>query len=233
MRILLPIAALLLAAGCSDAGDGGPDQSASPSQTPSTSSSASPKPPTTSPVAAGPPAQGASITALIGWIEAGKPVDVAGFHTADRDGKTTQLQNGVAFTTPSGKTTCMTGMTTVDDGQLACLTELTDGPAKPASAGPDGQWIPGWIDYPGDSLTVGSVHGDPGGFGYGKGPALSYGQRLKFGDYQCRTDQVGLFCVNYAHQSGARISDAGVLPFGCLREVAPSADELVGLKFGC
>ncbi|CAN5574693.1 hypothetical protein BH09ACT8_BH09ACT8_26690 [soil metagenome] len=230
MRVFLPIAATLLVAGCSgsDGGDAAPS-----SDTQSTSSAAPTKTATTSPVAAGPPAQGAPISAVIGWVEAGKPADLAGFHTADRDGKTTQLQNGVAFTTPSGKTTCMTGMTTTDDSQLTCLAELSDGPAKPAAAGPYGQWIPGWIDYPGGSLTVGGLHGDPGQFGYGKGPELSDGQRLKFGDYQCRTDQVGLFCVNYAHQSAARISDAGVLPFGCLKEVDPPANELVGLKFGC
>ncbi|CAN5706739.1 hypothetical protein BH09ACT7_BH09ACT7_29180 [soil metagenome] len=127
----------------------------------------------------------------------------------------------------------MTGMTPLDEGQLACLAELTDGPARPANTGPDGQWIPGWINYPGDILTVGGVHGDPGQFSLGRGPDLPYGQRLKFGDYQCRVDEVGLFCVNYAHQSAARINDGGVVPFGCLREMDPPAEDLVGQKFGC
>jgi hypothetical protein len=127
----------------------------------------------------------------------------------------------------------MTGQTSLDEGQLACLAELVDGPAKPANAGLDGQWIPGWIDFPGDTLTVGGIHGDPGQFSFGRGPDLPYGQSLKFGDYQCRVDQIGLFCVNYAHQSAARISDAGVVTFGCLREVHAPAEDLVGRKFGC
>ena len=41
--------------------------------------------------------------------------------------------------------------------------------------------------------TVGGIHGDPGQFSLGRGPDLPYGQRLKFGDYQCRVDQIGLF----------------------------------------
>jgi hypothetical protein len=233
MRTVLPIAALLLVAGCSGAGGGTADQSGPPSSSPPASSSVPPKTTVTSTVAAAAPAGGAPITAVISWIEAGKPADLGAFHSATRDSGTTQLGDGVAFTTPSGKTTCMTGMTSLDKGQLACLAELIDGPAKPADAGPDGQWIPGWIDYPGDTLTVGGVHGDPGQFSLGRGPDLAYGQRLKFGDYQCRADQVGLFCVNYAHQSAARINDAGVVPFGCLRKIAPPAKDLVGLKFGC
>ena len=56
-------------------------------------------------------------------------------------------------------------------------------------------------------------------FAAGIGPELPYGQSLAFGDYRCRGDQAGLFCVNYAHQSAARFSDAGVQPFGCLQPV--------------
>jgi hypothetical protein len=233
MRTVLPIAALLLVAGCSGAGGGAADQSGSPSSGPPPSSSGPTKTTVTSTVAAAPPAADAPIAAVIRWIEAGKPADLGGFHSATRESGTTQLHDGVAFTTPSGKTTCMTGMTSLDEGQLACLAEFVNGPAKPASAGPDGQWIPGWIDYPGNTLTVGGVHGDPGQFSLGRGPDLPYGQRLKFGDYQCRVDEVGLFCVNYAHQSAVRINDAGVLPFGCLREIEPPAEDLVGQKFGC
>ena len=59
------------------------------------------------------------------------------------------------------------------------------------------------------SSHVGSVHGDPGRFAAGTGPELPYGQSLAFGDYRCRSDQAGLVCVNYAHQSAARFSDAG------------------------
>jgi hypothetical protein len=233
MRTLLPIAALLLVAGCSGAGVDTAEQSASPSSNAPASSTTPPKTTVTTTVATAPPANGAPVAAVIGWIEAGKPADLAAFHSARRENGITQLDKGVAFTTPSGKTTCMTGMTPLDEGQLACLAQLIDGPAKPENAGPDGQWIPGWIDYPGDTLTVGGIHGDPGQFSLGRGPDLPYGQRLRFGDYQCRVDQIGLFCVNYAHQSAARIDDAGVVPFGCLRKIDPPAEDLVGLKFGC
>lgn len=233
MRTLLPIAALLLVAGCSGAGVDTAERSATPSSSAEASTSTPSKTTITSSVAAPPPADGAPVAAVIGWIEAGKAADPGAFHSASRDSDTTQLDSGVAFTTPSGKTTCMTGMTQLDQGQLACLAELVDGPAKPADTGPDGQWIPGWIDFPGDTLTVGGIHGDPGQFSLGRGPDLPYGQRLKFGDYQCRVDQIGLFCANYAHQSAARINDAGVTPFGCLREIDPPAEELVGQKFAC
>ena len=54
---------------------------------------------------------------------------------------------------------------------------------------------------------------------------------LEFGDYRCRADPAGLFCVNYAHQSAARFSDAGIEAFGCLQKVTPPAD--IGLKFSC
>lgn len=60
---------------------------------------------------------------------------------------------------------------------------------------------------------------------------MPYGQALAFGDYRCRADPAGLFCVNYAHQSGAWFSDAGIEPFGCLQKVTPPAD--VGLRFSC
>ncbi len=218
MRIVLPVAALLLLAGCSGADSDLAGQTSTAPPSHAAASSPGPSQATaTSSLAAKPPADGAPIAAVINWV----------------DSETTQLKDAVAFTTPSGRTTCMTGMTSVDKGQLACLAQLSDGPAKPADAGPDGEWISGWVNYPGDTLTVGGIHGDPGQFSYGKGPQLPWGQRLKFGDYQCRDDQTGLFCVNYAHQSGARISDAGVVAFGCLREVDAAAGELVGRKFAC
>jgi hypothetical protein len=83
----------------------------------------------------------------------------------------------------------------------------------------------------GGTLDVGSAHGDPGRFVKGTGPQLPYGQSLNFGDYRCRSDQSGLFCVNYAHQSAAGFSDAGIEPFGCLQRVDAPAD--IGEKFSC
>jgi hypothetical protein len=87
------------------------------------------------------------------------------------------------------------------------------------------------VDFDGPSIEVGSPHGDPGRFATGDGPQLPYGHTLKFGDYECRIDEVGLYCANYAHQSAARFSDAGIEPFGCLKSVTPPPN--IGIKFSC
>jgi hypothetical protein len=165
---------------------------------------------------------------VIAWVQAGAPADPAGFHTATRDQDTTDLGAGMAFVTPTGKTQCRADPVMLA-GALACLVELAERPAQPEDV--VGQWVGNWIDFDGGSAQVGSVHGDPGPFATGLGPELSYGSSLRFGDYQCRTDQVGLFCVNFARQSALRLSDAGVVPFGCLQEVPPPADA--GLRFEC
>jgi hypothetical protein len=80
-------------------------------------------------------------------------------------------------------------------------------------------------------VRVGSVHGDPGRFVAGSGAELPYGKSLAFGDFRCRSDQAGLLCVNYAHQSAARFSDAGVEPFGCLQPA--TAPPQIGEMFSC
>src|ERR1700747_1533355 len=110
-----------------------------------------------------------------------------------------------------------------------CMGNLKTPPPKPA--GLELHWAGGWVDFDGQSLSVGSIHGDPGPFTNGNGPQLPYGKALKFGDYRCRTDQIGLYCANDAHQSAARYSDAGIEPFGCLTSVPPPAD--IGIKFSC
>ena len=222
------VAVFLLVAGCSKDLGGQPQARSSTPGAITRSSSAAPttsKPP---PPQGAPPA-GAPIADVIAWIAAGDPADPAAFHSATREGDVTQLQNGdVAFTTPSGKANCMTD-SMFSTGDLACLAKLVNPPAQPADT--YGQWTPGWIAFDGPTLTVGSVHGDPGRFIYGEGPQLPYGKALKFGDFQCRSDQTGVFCVNYARQSAARISDTGVEPFGCLQPVPPPPD--IGLKFSC
>jgi hypothetical protein len=114
-------------------------------------------------------------------------------------------------------------------GTLACLVKLIDPPPRPADAATE--WIGGWVDFDGASITVGGLHGDPGRFTAGDGPPLPSGGALKFGDYQCRADQAGLYCVNYAHQSAARFSEAGIVAFGCAKQVTPPSD--VGEKFVC
>ena len=168
------------------------------------------------------------MTDVIAWVEAGKAADAAQFHSATRGGDTTDLGDDVAFVTPSGKSNCMTD-TPNGEGALACLVDLTNPPPRPDDA--YGEWKGGWVDYDGTSVQVGSVHGDPGRFSAGTGAQLPYGQSLAFGDYRCRSDQTGLFCVNYAHQSAVRLSDAGVQPFGCLQPTA--APPQIGEMFSC
>jgi len=226
MAVLITVS--LLVAGCSQSSGGEaeritpipPDTSRSSATTPTTS------PTTTTPAA--PPAPGAPVADLIKWIEAGSPVDSAEYHVATRDGATTELGDDVAFTTPSGKTNCMTD-SKYSGGALACLVDLVDPPPRPADA--YGEWKGGWVDFDGTSVAVGSVHGDPGRFSAGSGPELPYGPVLAFGDYRCRADPAGLFCANYAHQSAVKYSDAGIEPFGCLQPI--TAPPQIGEMFSC
>ena len=229
MRIAALIAASVLVAGCSQS-VGGDAQRSTPSLTvppgttraaPSTTSLASTPP-------ARPPGPGAPIGDVVTWVQAGAPADASRYHSASRDGAATDLGEDVAFVTPSGKVNCMTD-TKSSAGALACLVDLKNPPPRPEDA--YGEWKGGWIDYDGMSVRVGSVHGDPGRFAAGSGPELPYGQSLAFGDYRCRSDQAGLVCVNYAHQSAARFSDAGVQPFGCLQPA--TAPPQVGEMFSC
>ncbi|TFV59462.1 hypothetical protein E4P42_08635 [Mycobacterium sp. PS03-16] len=227
MRIAVLIAASVLVAGCSDAVDGQAQRPEPTLSAPSGTTRPSPSPsPTTTPPA-GPPAGQAPVAEVIRWVEAGAPAAADGFHTVSRDGISTDLGEEIAFTTPSGTSRCMTDRRA--EGALTCLVELTDPPPRPADV--YGEWKGGWVDYPGASLDVGSAHGDPGPFSDGFGAELPYGHTLAFGDYRCRTDPAGLFCVNYAHQSAARFSDAGVVTFGCLEQQPPAPG--IGLRFSC
>lgn len=166
------------------------------------------------------------MAAVIAWVETGRRVDTGAFHSADRDGATTDLGDDVAFR--SAATRCMTDQRYAANA-LICLVDLTDPPAQPD--GVYGEWKGGWVDYDGGSVQVGSVHGDPGPFLRGDGPELPAGETLAFGDYRCRPHAAELFCVDYAHQSAVRLSAAGVEPFGCLQSVP--APEGIGVKFAC
>ena len=146
---------------------------------------------------------------VIAWVEAGRAVDPARYHSATRDGVATDLGEDIAFVTPSGKTNCMTDAK-YSEGALACLVDLTNPPPRPDDA--YGQWKGGWIDYDGMSVKIGSVHGDPGRFTAGSGPELPYGQSLAFGDYRCRSDQAGLVCVKSAGVKYFALTSAGVMP---------------------
>ncbi|HUO39601.1 MAG TPA: hypothetical protein VMU34_17960, partial [Mycobacterium sp.] len=175
-----------------------------------------------------PPGPDTPVAAVIAWIQAGKPADGSAYHSATRDGVTTPLGDDVAFTTPSKTSDCMTD-SRYSGGALACLVKLDNPPPRPPDAYT--QWVGGWVDFDGASITVGGLHGDPGRFTAGDGPQLPYGASLKFGDYQCRSDAAGLYCVNYAHQSAARFSNAGIVAFGCAKQAAPPPD--VGESYVC
>ena len=158
----------------------------------------------------------------------GIPSDPGRYHTASRDGATASLGNDIAFTAQASKVVCMTDSKHTA-GALACLVTLASPPPRPETA--YGEWKGGWVDFDGTHLQVGSARGDPGPFINGNGAELANGDSVSFGDYRCRADQSGLVCVNYAHQSAARFSTAGIEPFGCLRSV-PAPDG-VGVAFSC
>jgi hypothetical protein len=230
MRIALLTAALVLVAGCASAPRVQPTLTPIPPKTPTASATTpattTPTTPTTSAVPSAAPSGTSPIDAVIRWVGSGTAADPAGFHSATRDGVATRLDDGIAFVTPSGTTKCMTDPKA--GGALACMVDLDNPPTRPADA--YGEWIGGWVDFDGTTLAVGSAHGDPGPFAAGAGAQLPHGSSLRFGDYQCRSDPAGLFCVNYAHLSGAKFADSGVEPLGCLRSV-PQPD--LGLKFSC
>jgi hypothetical protein len=221
------LSALVLVAGCSERG-GGQSQPTklTPLPSPPSKSSAPTKSSSSAPPTA-PPSPGTPVGAVAAWIAAGEPVDVAGFHTANRDGTPFDLGDDVAFITPSGKIRCAT-MTSFTHA-LSCLVELRNPPPRPPNF--PTHWQANWVDFDGQSVTVGSGHGDPGPFVNGDGSQLPYGKTLKFGDYQCRADTIGLYCASTAHQSAVRYSDAGIEPFGCLKAVPPPPD--IGLEFSC
>ena len=223
------ISTLVLVGGCSETvgGQSQPTKLTPLPSPPSKSSAAPPKSSPSAPPPTAPPSPGAPVGDVAAWIAAGEPVDVAGFHTASRDGAPVDLGDDVAFITPSGKTRCAT-MSSFTDA-LSCLVNLKNPPSRPPNF--PTHWQANWVDFDGQSVTVGSPHGDPGPFANGDGPQLPYGKTLKFGDYQCRTDRIGLYCASAAHKTAVRYSDAGIEPFGCLKSVPPPPD--IGLEFSC
>lgn len=221
MRIASLIVASVLVAGCSSGTD---ESTASSQQVPNTASSTATKP-SLAPTAA--PASGAPIGDVIGWVEAGAPASAADFGTMTRSGVTTPLDGGVAFTTAGTEANCVTN--THQNGALACLVRFADPPPRPP--GIETAWKANWVDFTGAGVDVGSPHGDPGPFADGVGAQLRPGQALAFGDYRCRADTAGLFCVDYAHQTAVKLSATGVEAFGCLKKVTPPAD--IGVRFSC
>jgi hypothetical protein len=230
MRIAALLAVPLLLAGCSHDGSGGlgdhsGHSSSNAPTSPSSAASSAASKPSAAPTA---PAAGAPIATVIAWIEAAHPADPARYHSAIRDGATTAIGDDIAFSAPPGKASCTTDSKHTGNA-LACLVDLAN--PQPAPATSYGEWKAGWVDFDGMNLQIGASRGDPGPFINGNGPELANGDSLSFGEYRCRGDQAGLFCVNYAHQSAARFSPAGIEPFGCLRSV-PAPDG-VGTAFSC
>lgn len=222
MRIAALLAASLLVAGCSHT-VGGQAQ-----QTPTSASAASTTPGSKPAAPSAAPATGASIADVIAWIEAGHPADPGHYHAGIRDGATTPLGDDTAFTAAAGKASCMTDSKHTGSA-LLCLVSLTNPPAAPATS--YGDWQGGWVTFDGVNLQVGASRADPGPFVNGNGAELANGDSLAFGDYRCRADPSGLYCVNYAHQSAARLSPAGIEPYGCLKP-APAPDG-IGTAFTC
>ncbi|WP_460695447.1 hypothetical protein [Nocardia thraciensis] len=213
MRIAALTALVLVAAGCSLTTDGDPR-------------------PVPGELSAAAPAAGAALDDVVAWVRAGPAVDPTQFGTATTEaGVATALNGDVAFVSPSGKIQCTSAFQDRLEG-LSCLAALTNPPGRPDDS-PVGNWVGNWIDYTGSSLTVGGLHGDPGPFLRGKGAVLPYGSRVTIRDYTCRTDPTGLFCVHPAAKSGVRMSHAGVVPFGCLREREGRPKETVGQGFYC
>jgi hypothetical protein len=224
--LAVPFLVVGLVAGCSRTvgGNSGQPQTTTGASPTSASGPSGGKPP--APSAA--PAAGAPISDVVAWIEAGHPSDPGRYHSAAREGATTALGSDVALSAQGGAVSCVTDAKHTG-GSLTCLVALTNPPPRPDTA--YGDWKGGWVDFDGTTLKVGAARADPGPFINGTGPELADGDSLSFGDYRCRADQAGLFCVNYAHQSAVRFATAGVQPFGCLKSVPPP--DGVGAAFSC
>lgn len=109
------------------------------------------------------------------------------------------------------------------------MVDLADPPPRPDDV--YGLWMGGWVDFGGNTLRVGSAHGDPGRFVHGDGAELPTGSTLSFSDYRCRADAPDLICVNDAHRSAVRLGPGGIETFGCLRPVPAPPDT--GKLFSC
>ncbi|MFJ4649998.1 hypothetical protein ACIP5Y_01850 [Nocardia sp. NPDC088792] len=196
--------------------------SVKPTAAPTTSASAAPS---------GPPAAGAPLSAVVAWVKAGTSVDASTFHTATAtDGTVNDLGSAIAFLSPSKKIRCMTPKVVTGYWQgLTCMATLDNPPARPKSRA-EGEWVGGWVDYPGTTLGIGHLEGDPGQFTLGDGNILNYGSRLTFDNYDCRMDQTGLLCVDQTAGSAMQLSSSGAVPFGCLGKATTSN---YGIAYSC
>ena len=230
MRLVLLLVSSALVAGCSQTLDSQSSTARTPLSVPSPSatSSASPAPgsPSRGAEPSGSIAPDAEIGAVISRIEEGAPAAPEDFGSVTRDGVSTALDGGIAFTTDT--VSCIS-TPRYRDGILACLVDLTDPPPRP----PDvfTVWKGNWVDFDGSSVEIGSQHGDPGPFVDGDGAALPDGSSVAFGDFRCRADTDAVLCVNYAERAAVRMGADGVDGFGCLS--ASEAPPDVGVRLSC
>lgn len=181
------------------------------------------------------PGAGASVDAVIAFVEAGNAANRADFaETEESEGTKTQLGSEVAFRSPRDlPPRTLDGCISYDYGgdggrSLSCLADLRSAPHRPN--GLPGQWIGNWVEYNGAMVTVGGLHGDPGPFNQGRGKPLPYGDRIRFEEFQCRSDPNGLYCVNYPHHSAVLLGDQ-IITFGC--RVQPDHPRSVGERYDC
>jgi hypothetical protein len=220
--------AVLLAACTHPPHSAAPISSGPQSATTSTARSSTPPPTATQP----PPAPHATPAALAAWIQAGTPVDPNAFRTVSLRGTVTTLADpaDVAFRLPGPHNDddvadCATERSV--NSILACFAPLKNPPKRPHYPG---QWESDWVTFDGASITVGSFHGDPGPFNDGSGKPLNYGDTITFGDYQCRSDPTGMYCMSRSHHSGLAMSST-VTGYGCVK--LPKHSEFVGKQFKC
>ncbi|MEU7631623.1 hypothetical protein AB0C34_16780 [Nocardia sp. NPDC049220] len=168
----------------------------------------------------------------ISWVQAGNSIDLGAYHSARTDnGPATDLKTDIAFVSPTGKISCITGVAHNIEG-FDCEVELKQPVPQPREG--YGNWFGGFVSYSGQRLTVGQFRGDPGLFINGSGQTLPYDSTVTFENYACRLATTGLTCVNPAERTGVHMSDEGIVPFGCLQEVPESEREpSVGHAYRC
>nr|WP_235660691.1 hypothetical protein [Mycobacteroides abscessus] len=233
VRLLAVMSTLGLLTGCATAGTHHTPEinSATVTSSATTTTSDSTAPPTTA--GGPPPGPAASVAAVTAWIEAATPADPANFRTVEEDGTVTQLDgDSVAFRPPGDvPNRALTGCISYhwSEQRFSCLGGVSNPPPKPP--GIQGEWIGSWVDFDGMTVDIGSLHGDPGPFNNGKGKPLDYGSRIKFGDYQCRSDLSGMYCVNYPRHSAIRLWGKSFIAYGCVKLAKPQHG--IGEQFNC
>ncbi|WP_280395282.1 hypothetical protein [Nocardia brasiliensis] len=222
MRIAALVALVLALSACSQSTTGRPQ--AAEDHPPAKTTTAAPSPTA--------PSREGQLNERIAWVRAGSAADVGQYRSVTTEGRPATALNGdIAFTSPSGKISCITGTEYGIDG-LNCVVKLKSPIPKPGEG--FGNWDGGYVNYTGTKLTVGQFRGDPGLFINGNGQTLPYDSTLTFDDYTCRIATSGLTCVNPTDRSGVQMSDDGIVALGCLREVpAAQRESSVGQAFGC